>query len=59
MCGQQFSGEEDKSTPFCPIDFFPYLHDLSKLNDAIWLFVTKQSERYHPDTYVDSQKLFT
>lgn len=54
MCGQQFSGEEDKSTPFCPIDFFPYLHDLSKLNDAIWLFVTKQSERYHPDTYVDS-----
>lgn len=22
VCGQQFSGEEDKSTPFCPIDFF-------------------------------------
>lgn len=22
VCGQQFSGQEDKSTPFCPIDFF-------------------------------------
>ena len=24
VCGQHFSGEEDKTTPFCPIDFFPF-----------------------------------
>lgn len=42
------------SRPLFVLLIFSYLHDLSKLNDAIWLFVTKQSERYHPDTYVDS-----
>ena len=59
MCGQ-CSGEEEKSSssysllslslslslfsslPPSPPVF--YLHDLSKLNDAIWLFVATQSE---------------
>jgi len=42
VCGQ-CSGEEEMSTLFfCSIQPRSYLHDLSKLNDAIWLFVTNR-----------------